>query len=133
VTSSDPLGRRSLFWAGSSEEERDVREIGSRPLGRHAFYSGDSESKAKKPKKPKATADTGARRFPAPIPVAPVVVECSKCKVRSEVSVPQFLALHLPFWLWRPGRGYARLMTCPACRRRAWLSATWRPFGRSSD
>jgi len=42
--------------------------------------------------------------------------------------VAQFMALHLPFWLWRPGRGYARLMTCPACRRRSWLSASWRPW-----
>jgi hypothetical protein len=120
MTASDPLGRRSLFWAGSTEEERLVRGIESRPLGKHAFYSQEENVRQK----------AGSFRQ---IPVGPVVVVCASCAVRSEVSVPQFLALHLPFWLWRPGRGYARLMTCPACRKRTWLSATWRPLSRRSD
>jgi len=60
--------------------------------------------------------------------ISPVVVECSSCGATSEVSMASFLALHFPFWLWRPGRGYARFMTCPACRRRCWLSASWRPW-----
>jgi hypothetical protein len=96
-----------------------VRGIESRPLVKHAFYSQEENVRQK----------AGSRQ----IPVGPVVVDCSSCGVRSEVSVTQFLTLHLPFWLWRPGRGYARLMTCPACRKRTWLSATWRPFSRRSD
>ena len=116
MTSPDPLGRRSLFWAGGTEEDKARHGIESRPLGKLAFYSQDHETRGSRPSR--------SGQF------APVVVECSSCKVRSEVSVGQFLALHLPFWLWRPGRGYARRMTCPACRKRSWLSATWRPLQR---
>ncbi len=42
-----------------------------------------------------------------------------------------YLVLHLPLWLWRPGRGYTRLMRCPACSRRTWLSASWSFRGRT--
>ena len=59
-----------------------------------------------------------------------ITVDCATCGARSEVHVSEFLMLHLPIWLWRPGRGYTRFMTCPACRRRTWVSASWTPWVR---
>jgi hypothetical protein len=53
-------------------------------------------------------------------------LQCSSCRVQSQVDLVEFIVLHLPLWLWRPGRGYTRFMTCPACRRRTWMSASWR-------
>ncbi len=61
----------------------------------------------------------------------PIVLECSACHGRSEVDMLDYLVLHLPLWLWRPGRGYTRLMRCPACSRRTWLSASWSFRGRT--
>jgi hypothetical protein len=55
-----------------------------------------------------------------------LTLQCSSCRVRSQVDLVEFIVLHLPLWLWRPGRGYTRFMTCPACRRRTWVSAWWR-------
>ena len=55
-----------------------------------------------------------------------LTLQCSSCRVRSQVDLVEFIVLHLPLWLWRPGRGYTSFMTCPACRRRTWISASWR-------
>jgi hypothetical protein len=55
----------------------------------------------------------------------PISLSCSKCGTHSDVDVLKYLVLHLPYWVWRPGRGYTNLMKCPACGRRAWVSATW--------
>jgi hypothetical protein len=119
-----------------------------RPLGKHAFYSnappGSRRSIGRSRavdslKEPANSGRDGGLRGAAKWDrvglgssgvLGRVVVDCSSCKARSEVGVGQFVALHLPFWLWRPGRGYARRMTCPACARRAWLSASWRPWER---
>jgi|GEM_PF-510655 len=54
-----------------------------------------------------------------------VRVACSSCKAETDVDLVEYLCLHLPVWLWRPGRGYTRFMTCPACRRRTWLRTSW--------
>ncbi len=59
-----------------------------------------------------------------------LVLQCSSCRVRSHVDLLEFLVLHLPLWMWRPGRGYTQFMTCPACRRRTWLSASWTSWSR---
>jgi hypothetical protein len=118
-----------------------------RPLGKHAFYSQAQPGSKRNIARP-GTSDTsdeppkhrvgglrGAHAWEriglgSSGVLGRVVVDCSKCKARSEVGVGQFVALHLPFWVWRPGRGYARRMTCPSCQRRAWLSASWRPWER---
>ncbi|MFZ0665988.1 MAG: hypothetical protein WAM97_09540 [Acidimicrobiales bacterium] len=142
--SPDPLGRRSLFWATGTVEEGS--RVENRPLGKLAFYSEASSSGGRSSDKHSSDIADGASErssvagsakkavrsavsgIEALSYLAPVTVECSKCKTTSEVPMHQFFALHLPIWLWRPGRGYTRLMTCPSCRRRAWLSASWRPW-----
>jgi hypothetical protein len=57
----------------------------------------------------------------------PIGLSCSKCGTHSDVNVLKYLVLHVPFWVWRPGRGYTSLMKCPACGKRAWISASWGP------
>ena len=130
----DPLGRRSLYWATGgkvNDESKKRRGRGTVPLGKHAFYShalldsrrGGVRSGTSNAPGAAASSDRSAH-------LGPVVVDCSSCGARSEIGLAEFFALHFPVWLWRPGPGYARLMTCPACRRRSWLSASWRPWRR---
>jgi len=59
-----------------------------------------------------------------------LTVQCSSCRVRSQVDLVEFVVLHLPLWFWRPGRGYTQFMSCPACRRRTWVSASWTGWSR---
>jgi hypothetical protein len=55
----------------------------------------------------------------------PISLSCSKCGTHTDVDVLKYLVLHMPFWFWRPGRGYTSLMKCPACGKRAWVSTSW--------
>jgi hypothetical protein len=59
-----------------------------------------------------------------------VTLLCSSCRVRTRVDLVEFVVLHVPLWFWRPGRGYTRFMSCPACRRRTWISASWSGWSR---
>lgn len=115
----DPLGKRALFWAPATRVEDDPRP-GREPVvaGKYALFSGQ------------ALDGDGAASAPPPRNglLPPVEVECSSCGTRSEVDVVGYLGLHLPFFFWRPGRGFTRFMTCPACRKRSWVSASWTPW-----
>jgi len=123
----DPLGKRALFWAPAERVEDPGRPGEEEPedVGKYALYSRFSDSVDDE--------HTGID-LPPPFPpggiglVPPVEVACSSCGVRTEVDMLRYLTLHVPFFLWRPGRGYTRFMTCPACRRRTWLSASWTPW-----
>jgi hypothetical protein len=132
----DPLGKRALYWLPVEEQaaewdgtERrrastsgDAIAIGrperrhARPSGKHALFSaatpaGDAEV-------PVATAAD-----PLP-PRGFLTVACSSCGSVSRVGILGFLCLQLPFGIWLPGRAFDRWMTCPVCRRRAWMSVT---------
>ena len=76
-------------------------------------------------------ARTPAKKVEPPAPVVhdggPIGLSCSKCGTHTDVDILKYLVLHLPWWLWRPGRGYTSLMKCPACGQRAWVSASWGP------
>ncbi len=131
----DPLGKRALFWAPAERDEEGPRRAAERDIpGKHALFS--DEARASSPSTRSATAAHGT-----PVPrggtggtgrglLSPITVECSACGARSEIRAAEFAVLHLPIWLWRPGRGYTRFMTCPACRRRTWVSASWAPWAR---
>lgn len=60
----------------------------------------------------------------------PISLSCSKCGTHTDVDIVKYLVLHLPYWVWRPGRGYTSLMKCPACAKRTWVSASWAPKHR---
>ncbi len=120
----DPLGKRALFWAPAERAQEPVLP-GEEPedVGKYALFSrfsdGVDDEQASRPQ----LARPGAQGL-----VPPVEVHCSSCGVRSQVAVAGYLALHLPFFVWLPGRGFTRFMTCPACRRRTWVSASWTPW-----
>ncbi len=120
----DPLGKRALFWAPAERVEDQMRpgDEEAEDVGKYALFSRFSDS----------VDDDGPGDVPADLGgrglVPPVRLHCSSCGSRSRVDVVGFLGLHVPFFLWRPGRGFTRFMTCPACRRRTWLSASWTPW-----
>jgi hypothetical protein len=121
----DPLGKRALFWA-PAERAADPVLPGEEPedAGKYALFSRFSDGLDDQGgQAPGAPAGPG----PAGL-VAPVEVHCSSCGATSQVDLARYLLLHLPFFFWRPGRGFTRFMTCPACRRRTWVSASWTPW-----
>jgi len=151
--SADPLGKRALFWAPAQRDEDDPLRPGqAKDRGKHSLFSA-ADSLAVVPDPPGETPRNANRtgqlrvsgsRRPSEVSsrpawfaphragrfIGPVSLDCSSCRARSEVDVFEYLLLHLPVWLWRPGKGYTRLMTCPACRRRTWISASLSAWSR---
>jgi hypothetical protein len=121
----DPLGKRALFWAPAARVEDQIRpgEEEEEDIGKYALFSRFSDEPDEQPPVSARSTRGGSRGV-----VPPVEVHCSSCGARSEVDVVGYLALHVPFFLWRPGRGFTRFMTCPSCRSRTWLSASWSPW-----
>jgi hypothetical protein len=136
--SPDPLGKRALFWAPAERDEGGPRRAAERDApGKHALFSAEARASAGAATPPLAPTRHSARQPARDMRpgasrgiLSAITVECSTCGGRSEIHVAEFLMLHLPVWLWRPGRGYTRFMTCPACRRRTWVSASWAPWAR---
>ena len=139
--SPDPLGKRALFWAPAERDEGGPRRAAERDVpGKHALFSDEAravghQGPSRVPDRP-SDVPRPARPAPARLPragrgiLSSITVDCSTCGARSEIHMTEFVMLHLPVWLWRPGRGYTRFMTCPACRRRTWVSASWAPWAR---
>lgn len=119
----DALGKRSLFWAPAERYEEGPRNSEECDVpGKYALFSEAAP----------ATDHAGPAEGEIPSPpgagmFASVTLDCSSCRTRSRVDLVEFIALHLPVWFWRPGRGYTRYMACPSCRRRTWISASWVP------
>jgi hypothetical protein len=150
----DPLGKRALFWAPAERHDAGPRRPEKRVApGRQALFSAAATKAASSPAKkngrtPSALNGTrrparGARPARAqPVAAAvktqtpdvarggPISLSCSKCGTHSDVDILKYVVLHLPWWFWRPGRGYTSLMKCPACGKRAWVSASWSPWQR---
>ena len=125
----DPLGKRALYWAPAERVEDEVRPGDDEPedVGKYALFSRFSD--VEDDEQMAAVAGLGGERGPVGSGlVPPVQVRCSACGSVREVGVADYLMLHVPFFLWRPGRGYTRFMTCPACRKRTWVSASWTPW-----
>jgi hypothetical protein len=135
--SPDPLGKRALFWAPAERDEGGPRRASERDVpGKHALFSDEARASVTG-MRPVTPIESHAPRRQRDVKQGPgrgmlsaITVECSTCGGRSEIHLTEFVILHLPIWLWRPGRGYTRFMTCPACRRRTWVSASWTPWAR---
>jgi hypothetical protein len=126
----DPLGKRALYWAPgeAGEPGEQVAEPAlrarpavpatgaGRPLGKRALYSA-------------ARSAPGEVRGYVADPViggGPVTVCCSSCGVTSRIGLLDFALFQLPLGFWLPRGRYGHRMTCPACRRRAWVGVTLR-------
>ena len=102
--SRDPLGKQALFWAGSSGPEPRVEDLDPEVTGKRALFS------------------------PAPAPEpGPLSLECSSCGVTTGLSYADFARLNFPVSIWIPWRKFSRLLACPACHRRTWVSVSWHP------
>ena len=132
----DPLGKRALYWLPVDEQSvegdgyrpgrgaavaTDTVQLGpdrrhARPAGKHALFSAATP----------AGEDEGAEvSADDPLPPRGVfVVACSSCGSVTRVGILDFLWLQFPFGAWLPRRVFDRWMTCPACRRRTWMSVT---------
>jgi hypothetical protein len=97
MTTRDPQGKRALFTLSEAPQTHGDRGA----EGKAALYSA-------------ATRRLGT-----------LVLECSSCHGRTRVSYVDFAFRQLPFTVWTPWRRHSRLMRCPACGRRTWLSARW--------
>lgn len=126
----DPLGKRALFWApgepGEPGEEvadpalraRPPLPVGGggRPLGKRALYSAARS----------VPGEAGGHAGDPVIGRGPVAVCCSSCGVTSRIGLLDFALFQLPLGFWLPRGRYGHRMTCPACRRRAWVGVTLR-------
>jgi hypothetical protein len=149
VSAPDPLGKRALYWAPAEREEGPHRQSGD-VTGKHALYSKAGVVRGRPGRAPATGGGASARSQPSPEAVTgaalgsdfpaeaehlkrpassgmfgSLTLHCSSCRAESQVDLVEFIVLHLPLWLWRPGRGHTSFMTCPACRRRTWMSTSW--------
>jgi len=54
-----------------------------------------------------------------------VVFTCSRCEVRSRVSLIESLVRIVAISAWVPGRPYSRWVQCPSCQTRSWCKIDW--------
>ncbi len=112
------MGKRALFWMPAGPVQRRVRHRGpldlgrcsganERARGRHALFSD-------------ARADVDA----AVTSRGAFTLTCSSCTSVSRVGFIDLGLLQLPLGWWLPRPVFDRWMTCPACRRRTWMSVT---------
>jgi hypothetical protein len=105
VTERDPLGKRALFETPPVTPEDPVDDDplvgGHHAEGKDALYSAG-------PHRPGS-----------------VVLECSRCGVRSRMSAIEVGVRILMISAWLPGKRYSRWMLCPECERRSWCKVHW--------
>jgi hypothetical protein len=126
-----PPGRHALFSAAGTVLPKETPKKNGRP---RPPLSGTARPRTARLPRPQAARPPRARTPPTKVetaapaqPKGPISLSCSKCGTHTGVDILKYLVLHLPWWLWRPGRGYTSLMKCPACGQRAWVSASWGP------
>lgn len=96
----DPEGRQAVFGA-PVEAAPDQLRPGPRKEGRRAFYSSG-------PPRP-----------------GTVVIECSKCLVRTRATLAELGLQLVPFTAWLPGLSHRHFMRCPDCGRFTWCRIGW--------
>jgi hypothetical protein len=123
---SDPLGKRALFWvpsasgasaaAGVSATDPASAATVALPVGKRALYSGARpESDSIRSTSDNPLADRGT-----------FTVECERCRQVSRIGLLDLLIYQFPIGAWLPRGQFDRRMTCPSCRRRSWCSVSLR-------
>lgn len=118
--SDDPLGKRALYWVpterAAAASPRGTTPAAA-PLGKRVLFSGAAPSPA----------DVEAGLSDNPLASrGPIVVECASCGETTRIGVLDYVIFQLPIGWWFPRGRFDRRMTCPACRRRAWVSVALR-------
>lgn len=128
-----PPGRQALFSAAGNGTEAPVEapKKNGRPrpqlngTNRPVRPARTPRPQAARPPRERTPATKVEVEAPDPKPGGPISLSCSRCGTHTDVDILRYMVLHLPWWFWRPGRGYTSLMKCPACGQRAWISASW--------
>ncbi len=131
----DPLGKRALYWMPVSPEaegDADLDAPGAvadateplgprhaRPAGKHALFSDATPTG-----EPDREREAAITEDPLPAR-GPLTVACSRCGSVTRVGLLAFLLLQFPVGAWLPGRPFDHWMTCPTCRHRTWVSASF--------
>ncbi len=99
MTERDPQGKRALFEAPPAQlEDAEDHEPAD---GTDALYSSG-------PHRP-----------------GTVALDCSRCGIRTRMSLVEVGVRIAYLSLWFPGRRYSRYMQCPECQRRTWCRVEW--------
>jgi hypothetical protein len=128
-----PPGRHALFSAAGTGTEAPVESPKKTSRPRPQLNGTPRPVRKARTPRPQSARPprerTPATKVEVEVPEArgggPINLSCSKCGTHTDVDILRYMVLHLPWWLWRPGRGYTSLMKCPACGQRAWVSASW--------
>jgi len=106
VTSrKDPEGKRALFETPPIEIDDPLKDD---PLVEHASEDGHE-----------ALFSVGEHQR------GTVVVTCSRCAVRTRISLIESLVRIASISAWLPGRPYSRWIPCPSCQTRSWCKIDW--------
>ncbi|MEZ5174844.1 MAG: hypothetical protein R2823_01375 [Acidimicrobiia bacterium] len=101
----DPEGKRALFESPPIEIDEPLRDD---PLIEHHTEDGHE-----------ALYSAGEHQ------PGTVVITCSRCEVRSRISLIESFVRILSISLWIPGRPYSRWIPCPSCQTRSWCRIDW--------
>lgn len=105
MTRRDPTGKRALFETPPTPHDEPVDNDplvgGEHPDGKAALYSAG-------PHRPGS-----------------VVLECSRCGVRTRMSAIEAGVRIIMISAWIPGKRHSRWMLCPECEKRTWCKVRW--------
>jgi len=96
----DPAGKQALFSAPPSAA-RDQLGPGNQKEGRAALFS------------------TGPRQ------TGTVIIECSRCHVRTRSTLVDLGVRLVSISVWVPGRKHSHWMRCAACHEHTWCRIGW--------
>ncbi len=104
MAKNDPHGKSALFWKAVDEKSLQPKTYDKHKevTSRHLLFSD-------------------LRGANAPEDLPPLIIECSRCKTNTYVTVAEYLKMHLPFSVWIPFRSHSRFLKCPNCHKQSWV------------
>ncbi len=104
MAKNDPHGKSALFWKAIDERTLQPKTHDNQKVvsSRHLLFSD-------------------LRGANAPEELPPLLIECSRCKNSTYVTIGEYLKMHIPFSLWIPFKEHSRFLKCPSCHKQAWV------------